>query len=66
MIIKVICINNKNSSLELNKIYDVSINRNKDSYIIRNVDDSQMWYDLSRFKKLEDIREEKLNKILNG
>ena len=59
---KVVCIDNEHTRLELYKIYEAivdTVGDNNNGYIINSI-----WYFSSRFKTIEQVREEKLNILL--
>jgi hypothetical protein len=63
---KIVCINNKGwSSLTLGKTYDVIGINMFSEYIIINDISEEYSYIKERFKLLSEIRNEKINKLLN-
>lgn len=72
---KVVCINNrviidshgsgKTSELTMDKIYDAHISlTDEDKYYLCNDNGQSSYYFTRRFRLLDDVREEKINKIL--
>ena len=61
---KVKCIDDKGWYLTIGKIYEVIQLNGNDDYIIINDKGEKLWYEKEYFISLSEIRNEKINKLL--